>query len=93
MSGLLVNPVFISKFFKDYGGAAGTATSIDLSITGIAVSCLQLSTTLGALITGGLGDIIWRKKYVHVVGFIYFLSAFFQMFTTRFATFIAGRTI
>jgi MFS family permease len=93
MSGLLVNPVFVSRFFKDYGGADGTTTSIDPSITGIAVSCLQLSAALGALISGRLGDIIGRKKCVRIGGFIYFFSAFIQMFAPGFATFVAGRTI
>ncbi|KAL4959229.1 uncharacterized protein BDV14DRAFT_206971 [Aspergillus stella-maris] len=41
MSGLLVNPVFISRFFKDYGGADGSTAAVDPSITGISVACLQ----------------------------------------------------
>lgn len=93
MSGLLVNPVFVSRFFKNYGGADGTTASINSSIVGISVSCLQLSAALGALIAGRLGDIIGRKKCVRIGGFIYFFSAFIQIFAPDFATFVAGRTI
>ncbi|KAL2857028.1 putative MFS sugar transporter [Aspergillus pseudodeflectus] len=93
MSGLLVNPVFVSRFFKDYGGADGTTTAVDPSITGISVACLQASAALGSLIAGRLGDIIGRKRCVRLGGFIYFFSAFIQMFAPDFATFIAGRTI
>ncbi|KAL3495791.1 general substrate transporter [Aspergillus germanicus] len=93
MSGLLVNPVFVSRFFKDYGGADGTTTAVDPSITGISVACLQASAAVGSLIAGRLGDIIGRKRCVRLGGFIYFFSAFIQMFAPDFATFIAGRTI
>ena len=93
MSGLLVNPVFVSRFFKDYGGADGTTSSINPSITGISVACLQASAAVGALIAGRLGDIIGRKKCVRIGGFIYFFSAFIQIFAPGFATFVAGRTI
>lgn len=93
MSGLLVNPIFVSRFFNNYGGADGTTASINASIVGISVSCLQLSAALGALIAGRLGDIIGRKKCVRIGGFIYFFSAFIQIFAPDFATFVAGRTI
>lgn len=93
MSGLLVNPVFISRFYKDYGGADGTTSAINQSIIGISVSCLQLTAALGALIAGRLGDMIGRKKCVRIGGFIYFFSAFIQIFAPDFATFVAGRTI
>ncbi|KAB8076114.1 putative MFS sugar transporter [Aspergillus leporis] len=93
MSGLLVNPVFVSRFFKDYGGADGTTAAVNPSITGISVACLQASAAVGALIAGRLGDIIGRKKCVRLGGFIYFFSAFIQIFAPGFATFIAGRTI
>jgi MFS family permease len=93
MSGLLVNPVFVSRFFKDYGGADGTTAAINPSITGISVACLQASAAVGALIAGRLGDIIGRKKCVRIGGFIYFFSAFIQIFAPDFATFVAGRTI
>ncbi|KAL4734388.1 general substrate transporter [Aspergillus similis] len=93
MSGLLVNPVFVSRFFKDYGGADGTTSAVNSSITGISVACLQASAAVGALIAGRLGDIVGRKKCVRLGGFIYFFSAFIQMFAPGFATFIAGRTI
>ncbi|RDW61722.1 sugar porter family MFS transporter [Aspergillus mulundensis] len=93
MSGLLVNPVFISRFFKDYGGADGSTDTVNSSITGISVACLQASAAVGALIAGRLGDIVGRKKCVRIGGFIYFFSAFIQMFAPGFATFIAGRTI
>lgn len=93
MSGLLVNPVFISKFYRDYGGANGTLDAVNPSITGISVSCLQITAAIGALVAGRLGDIIGRKKCVRLGGFIYFFSAFMQMFAPNFAVFVAGRTI
>ncbi|KAL3477566.1 putative MFS sugar transporter [Aspergillus californicus] len=93
MSGLLVNPVFVSRFFKDFGGADGTTDAVDPSITGISVACLQASAAIGALIAGRLGDLIGRKKCVRLGGFIYFFSTFIQMFAPGFATFVAGRTI
>lgn len=93
MSGLLVNPVFIARFYKNYGGADGTTSAINQSIIGISVSCLQLTAALGALIAGRLGDMIGRKKCVRLGGFIYFFSAFIQIFAPDFATFVTGRTI
>ncbi|KAA8649705.1 hypothetical protein EYZ11_003344 [Aspergillus tanneri] len=93
MSGLLVNPVFVSRFFQNYGGADGTTASVDPSITGISVACLQASAAVGALIAGRLGDIVGRKKCVRIGGFIYFISAFIQIFAPGFAAFIVGRTI
>lgn len=93
MSGLLVNPVFVSRFYKDYGGADGTTDGVNPTITGISVACLQLTAALGALVAGWLGDIIGRKKCVRIGGFIYFFSAFIQIFAPDFATFVAGRTI
>lgn len=93
MSGLLVNPVFVSRFFKNFGGADGSTSSVDPSITGISVACLQASAAVGALIAGRLGDMAGRKKCVRIGAFIYFFSAFIQMFAPGFATFVAGRTI
>lgn len=93
MSGLLVNPVFIRRFFSDYGGADGTTSSINPSITGISVACLQASAAVGALVAGRLGDIMGRKRCVRIGAFIYFFSAFIQIFAANFATFVAGRTI
>ncbi|KAJ5405016.1 hypothetical protein N7465_006300 [Penicillium sp. CMV-2018d] len=93
MSGLLVNEIFIARFFKNYGGADGTTSGVDPSITGISVSCLQAAAAVGALIAGRLGDMIGRKKCVRIGAFIYFFSSFIQMFAPGFATFIAGRTI
>lgn len=93
MSGLLVNPVFVSRFYKDYGGADGSTAAINSSIIGISVACLQLTAALGALIAGRLGDIIGRKKCVRIGGFIYFFSAFIQMFAPGFVCFVTGRTI
>jgi MFS family permease len=93
MSGLLVNPVFVSHFFKNFGGADGSTSSVDPSITGISVACLQASAAVGALIAGRLGDMVGRKKCVRIGAFIYFFSAFIQMFAPGFATFVAGRTI
>ncbi|CAD0016404.1 unnamed protein product [Aureobasidium pullulans] len=57
------------------------------------VSCLQLTAALGALIAGRLGDMIGRKKCVRIGAFIYFFTAFIQMFAGDFSTFVAGRTI
>ena len=93
MSGLLVNPVFIARFYKDYGGADGTTAAINTTIIGISVACLQLTAALGALIAGRLGDIIGRKKCVRIGGFIYFATAFMQMFAPGFEVFVAGRTL
>jgi MFS family permease len=93
MSGLLVNEVFIYRFFKNYGGADGSTSGVDPSITGISVACLQAAAAVGALIAGRLGDMIGRKKCVRIGAFIYFFSSFIQMFAPGFATFIAGRTI
>ncbi|KAH6869697.1 putative MFS sugar transporter [Thelonectria olida] len=93
VAGLLVNPVFLSKFFSDYGGAGGTDENIDPSITGILVACLQVSAAIGSLLAGSLGDMIGRKRCVRLGGFIYFATAFIQAFAPGFKTFIAGRTI
>ncbi|KAK4905790.1 hypothetical protein LTR49_024965 [Elasticomyces elasticus] len=93
MSGLLVNPVFIARIFRDYGGADGTLDTVNPTITGISVACLQASAAVGALLAGWLGDIIGRKRCVRLGGFIYFFSAFMQIFAPGFATFVAGRTI
>lgn len=93
MSGLLVNPVFVKRFFSDYGGANGSTAEVSPSITGISVACLQASAAVGALIAGRLGDMIGRKRTVRLGGLIYFFSAFIQIFAPGFATFVAGRTI
>lgn len=93
LSGLLVNPIFVARFFSDHGGADGTTHAINPSITGIFVACLQASAAVGALLAGRLGDIIGRKKCVRLGGFIYFFSAFMQLFAPGFAVFVTGRTI
>ena len=93
MSGLLVNPVFVKRFFSDFGGANGSTAAVKPSITGISVACLQASAALGALIAGRLGDMIGRKRTVRLGGLIYFFSAFIQIFAPGFGTFVAGRTI
>ncbi|KAF2756553.1 general substrate transporter [Pseudovirgaria hyperparasitica] len=93
MSGLLINPVFVSRIFKDYGGADGSTAMINPSITGISVACLQASAAVGSLLAGRLGDIIGRKRCVRLGAFIYFFSAFIQMFAPGFTPFIIGRTI
>jgi MFS family permease len=93
MSGLLVNPVFVKRFFSEFGGADGSTAAVNPSITGISVACLQASAALGALIAGRLGDMIGRKRTVRLGGFIYFFSAFIQIFAPGFNTFVAGRTI
>lgn len=93
MSGLLVNPVFVRRFFSEYGGADGTTASVNPSITGISVACLQLSAAVGALMAGRLGDMAGRKRCVRLGGIIYFLSAFIQIFAPGFATFVTGRTL
>lgn len=92
MAGLLVNPVFLARFFKDYGGAEGSSASINPSITGITVACLQLSAAVGSIVAGRLGDIIGRKRCVTIGGFIYFVTAFIQAFAPDLSAFIAGRT-
>lgn len=93
MAGLLVNPIFLSRFFKVYGGADGTDDNIDPVITGIFVSCLQISAAVGSLLAGRLGDIIGRKKCVRLGGLIYLATAFVQAFAPDFTTFVIGRTI
>ncbi|QKX52982.1 uncharacterized protein TRUGW13939_00053 [Talaromyces rugulosus] len=93
MSGLLVNPVFVSRFFKNFGGADGNIDAVNPSITGISVACLQASAAVGAIVAGRLGDVIGRKKCVRIGAFIYFFSAFIQVFAPGFSTFVAGRTI
>jgi MFS family permease len=93
MAGLLINPVFIAKFFADHGGANGMSGSVDPSITGITVACLQVSAALGSLIAGRLGDIMGRKACVRIGAFIYFATAFIQAFAPNLACFLVGRTI
>ena len=93
MSGLLVNEVFIRRFYSDHGGAQGLTDHVNPSLIGITVSCLQLSAAIGSLLAGYLGDIIGRKRCVRIGGFIYFTMAFLQGFAPNLACFIAGRTI
>ncbi|KAK6401413.1 hypothetical protein LTR95_019193 [Oleoguttula sp. CCFEE 5521] len=93
MSGLLVNPIFIAKFFSAYGGADRSLATVNPSITGISVACLQASAAVGALMAGRLGDIIGRKRCMRIGGFIYFVTAFMQMFAPGSNTFVAGRTL
>ncbi|KAH6699988.1 general substrate transporter [Leptodontidium sp. MPI-SDFR-AT-0119] len=93
MSGLLVNEVFIKRFYIDHGGLDGTTEGINPNLIGITVSCLQLSAAIGSLTAGYLGDIMGRKRCVRVGGFIYFAMAFLQGFAPNLACFIAGRTI
>lgn len=93
MSGLLVNEVFIKRFYSNHGGALGHTDSVNPSLIGITVSCLQLSAAIGSLLAGYLGDIIGRKRCVRIGGFIYFTMAFLQGFAPNLACFIAGRTI
>jgi hypothetical protein len=42
MSGLLINPVFVSRFYSAYGGADGSTEAVNQTIIGISVSCLQV---------------------------------------------------
>ena len=93
MSGLLVNAVFVKRFFSDYGGPDGTTSSIDPSITGIALACLQASEAAGALVAGRVGDIVGCKRCVRMGGFICLFSAFIQNFAPGFVAFVAGRTV
>ncbi|KAK0101734.1 hypothetical protein ONS95_006888 [Cadophora gregata] len=93
MSGLLVNEVFIKRFYSDHGGIDGTTEGINPNLIGITVSCLQLSAAIGSLTSGYLGDIMGRKRCVRIGGFIYFAMAFLQGFAPNLACFIAGRTI
>lgn len=46
MSGLLINPIFVSRFYAAYGGADGSTEAVNQSIIGISVSCLQVSYSL-----------------------------------------------
>ncbi|KAF7507626.1 hypothetical protein GJ744_010296 [Endocarpon pusillum] len=93
MSGLLVNPVFLRRFFSEHGGEQGDSAFVNPTITGITISCLQLSAAIGSLTAGRLGDVIGRKRCVAIGGFIYFVTAFIQAFAPNLACFIVGRTI
>jgi MFS family permease len=53
----------------------------------------QISAAIGALLAGRLGDIIGRKRCVRIGAFIYFFTAFMQMFASGFDLFVAGRTL
>ncbi|QGI88759.1 unnamed protein product [Fusarium fujikuroi] len=76
VAGLLVNLVFLSRFFSKYGGTDGTSENINPSIIGILITYLQVSAALGSLIAGSLGNIIERKRYIRLGSFIYFTAAF-----------------
>jgi MFS family permease len=93
MSGLLVNPVFVKRFFSEYGGADSSTVAVNPSITGISVACLQASAAVGTLIAGRLGNMIGRKRTGRLGGFVYFFSAFIPIFAPGFVTFVAGRAI
>ncbi|KAH7370116.1 general substrate transporter [Rhexocercosporidium sp. MPI-PUGE-AT-0058] len=93
MAGLLVNEVFIKRFFGNHGGSDGTTEGINPNLIGITVACLQLSAAIGSLTAGYLGDIMGRKRCVRVGGFIYIAMALVQGFAPNLACFIAGRTI
>ena len=93
MSGLLVNPVFVKRFFSDFGGVDGNTAAVNPPITGITVACLQALAGVSALIASRLGDMIDRKRTVRLGGFFYFFSAFIQIFAPGFATSVTGRTI
>ncbi|OJJ31253.1 hypothetical protein ASPWEDRAFT_45219 [Aspergillus wentii DTO 134E9] len=93
IAGLLVNPVFVSRFFKDHGGASGSSDDVNPSVTGIMVACLQASAILGALLAGRLGDIVGRKKCVRIGGFIYLATGFVQAFAPNLTCFMVGRTV
>lgn len=93
MSGLLVNRVFVSWFYSDYGGADGSLKTVNPSITGISVACLQAAAAVGALVAGRLGDIMGRRACVRLGGFIYLFTAFIQAFAPNLATFIVDRTV
>ncbi|KAH7033994.1 general substrate transporter [Macrophomina phaseolina] len=93
MAGLLVNPIFVQRFFSDHGAHEGSTDGVDPSITGITVACLQASAAVGSLLAGRLGDIMGRKQCVRTGAFIYFACAFIQAFAPNLACFIAGRTL
>ncbi|KAF1939999.1 hypothetical protein EJ02DRAFT_445741 [Clathrospora elynae] len=76
MSGLLVNSVFVRRFFSEYGGADGSTAAVNPSIIGISVAYLQASAAVGALIAGHLGDMIGRKRTVRLGGIIHFLPLY-----------------
>ncbi|KAL2064669.1 hypothetical protein VTL71DRAFT_3807 [Oculimacula yallundae] len=93
MSGLLVNEVFISRFYGSYGGADGTTIGVNPNLIGITVSRLQLSAAIGSILAGYLGDVMGRKRCVRFGGFVYFTMAFVQGFAPNLSVFIVGRTI
>ena len=88
-----MNPIFVTRFFSEHGGAEGSVESVNPTIIGITVACLQLSAAVGSITAGRMGDIIGRKRCVAIGGFIYFVTAFIQAFAPDLGTFIAGRTL
>lgn len=81
------------RFFSDYGGAEGNGGTVNPTITGITVGCLQLSAATGAMMAGRLGDIMGRKACISIGATLYFIAAFIQAFAPNLACFIVGRTI
>lgn len=88
-----MNPIFVTRFFSEHGGAEGSVESVNPTVIGITVACLQLSAAIGSLTAGRMGDMIGRKRCVAIGGFIYFVTAFIQAFAPDLGTFIAGRTL
>lgn len=77
---LLVNYVFETKTYKDYGESSGSIGDVNPTIQGISVAFLQLTAALEALIAGRLGGMAGRKECVDIRGFICLLPAFIQIF-------------
>ncbi|CCG83450.1 putative MFS sugar transporter [Taphrina deformans PYCC 5710] len=90
VGGLLVNHVFLDRFFADYMDASGEIRPV---ITGITVGCLQLSAGFAALTCGRLCDMLGRRWCMRIGGSIYFGAAFIQAFAPSLGVFICGRTI
>ncbi|KAA8917593.1 hypothetical protein TRICI_000286 [Trichomonascus ciferrii] len=90
LAGLLVNPVFVERFYKDHILENG---EVDPKITGISVACLQACCFVTVLTCFKLVDVIGRRNCVRVGGLIYFTAAFAQMFANDLAGFVGGRTM
>ena len=85
MSVLIVSEVTVSQFYASYGVLDGTTEHINPSLIGITVTCPQLSSAVGCLMAGYLGDAIGRKRCVRFGGFVYFVMAYVQAFVPNLA--------
>lgn len=90
LAGLLVNPVFVKRFYTEHMLDNG---EVDPKITGISVACLQACCCVTVLTCYKLLDAVGRRNCVRIGGMIYFTAAFAQMFARNLAGYIGGRTM